>query len=929
MEDFLYAYNQPKQFGKYDFFLDGKITANEVVYKILTEEGEYQNIDIAEKVKEIESRLQTHFTFEHVDKLPTEGKETVIYLVPNAETSGDKDSYNEYMWVKKEETGEGVFELIGSGTYAQQKAELEAESNRAKAAEKVLTENLAQEKEDREGADAALDKKIEAETKRATEKEATIDAELAKRVPYSLHKNVDVVGNKKDVVKLDVPESSNEAMYCPQGLIMGGSAQAAGLVTRGICGVSSPANDGYCVKENLYINYDGTNTYSPGRQLVIQAGEIGVNYGHNLYQFAASRGDAVKGYVDEKVGKETTDREALQEEVTALKSQVNMLEIRIDFLEGQNISEDIETNNIEEALVDTFTQAVTLNNVVISSPQNLALNKENDVTVSIGSITIDGMTYENVQTIAEGDSFLATDTGKIFIDSLGRIGEKDSDGNITKNVIRCKVNVRGNDADGKNVNVISGAVSITLNGDYKNIETSLHSYLSVLPDGYRRCEYLESTGEQKILVNTESFSDFIRLVVDIQYTKTEADQYQGFTTSGSFFGTDANGYWLQNPPFPVVKATTDRLKITNIFDNGNVDINYDGITGKVLNSNQVTCPSLAFFARADNHSFCRIFSITVESKSGLFYNLIPCLDDTGTPCMYDTVNRKALYNQGTGKFLTNRTLPDGYTELEYLEGTGTQWIDTGIKLSNESDFKMTCDFFNALELDGNPHYAFGASSGSVACYAVLPTRYTPHFYLNGTNIAFIDVAQRCVIEYTNNHVILNGVMKIFSNAGEAVTTTENIAVFSCRLGTFPLIGRIYSFSVSRNGQLQLDLQPALDDQNKPCMYDFVSNTPLYNNATTGDDFVYVLPETGTFALRQQDISNMGSLSENGLRRIERLPFNFDGDMDKFIAENNIKPIVETEMPNDGKTYAPNWVQTEEEIILEWIEVEPTVDEIIN
>lgn len=161
MEDFLYAYNQPKQFGKYDLFLDGKITANEVVYKILTEEGEYQNIDVAEKVKEIEGRLQTHFTFEHVDVLPTEGKETVIYLVPNDKNSGDKDSYDEYMWVKKEETGEGVFELIGSGTYAQQKAELEAESNRAKAAEETLTKNLAQEVTDRKGVDSALDEKIE------------------------------------------------------------------------------------------------------------------------------------------------------------------------------------------------------------------------------------------------------------------------------------------------------------------------------------------------------------------------------------------------------------------------------------------------------------------------------------------------------------------------------------------------------------------------------------------------------------------------------------------------------------------------------------------------------------------------------------------------------------------------------------------------
>lgn len=114
------------------------------------------------------------------------------------------------------------------------------------------------------------------------------------------------------------------------------------------------------------------------------------------------------------------------------------------------------------------------------------------------------------------------------------------------------------------------------------------------------------------------------------------------------------------------------------------------------------------------------------------------------------------------------------------------------------------------------------------------------------------------------------------------------------------------------------------------MYDFVTNTPFYNKNTTGDDFVYVLPGTGTatLGLRRQDFTSMGSLSKYGLRRIHRLPFNFDGDMEKFISENNIKPIVKTEMPNDGKYYVPQWTQDDEIITLEWIESEPpTIDEI--
>lgn len=200
MEDFLYSYNQPKQFGKYDLFLDGKVTVNELVYKIITEEGEYQNIDIAEKVKEIESRLQTHFTFEHVDELPTEGKATVIYLVPNDENSGDKDSYNEYMW---DETNK-KFELIGSGTYAQQKAELDAESDRAKAAEQVLTENLTQEVKDREA-------DVDAEEQRATKAEGELSARIKTVEDYKINDRV----NK---IETDLPAEVSRAKKAEEEL---------------------------------------------------------------------------------------------------------------------------------------------------------------------------------------------------------------------------------------------------------------------------------------------------------------------------------------------------------------------------------------------------------------------------------------------------------------------------------------------------------------------------------------------------------------------------------------------------------------------------------------------------------------------------------------------------------------------------------------
>ena len=84
----------------------------------------------------------------------------------------------------------------------------------------------------------------------------------------------------------------------PKGAVFSGTAASAGLVTRGICGVTTPEANGSCSKENLYINYDGNNNYNAGRQVVLQAGAVGTHYGNNVYQYCAVRGDALKAYCD-------------------------------------------------------------------------------------------------------------------------------------------------------------------------------------------------------------------------------------------------------------------------------------------------------------------------------------------------------------------------------------------------------------------------------------------------------------------------------------------------------------------------------------------------------------------------------------------------------------------------------------------------------
>ena len=122
---------------------------------------------------------------------------------------------------------------------------------------------------------------------------AEIKTRLDGKANHKYNQNANVLGVTKTTEQI-----GDEQAVFKKGGIFGGTDAEAGLVTRGICGITSPDENGGCAKENLYINYDGGTEYKSDRQMVLQAGSVGANYGHNLYQYAAARGDAVKGYVD-------------------------------------------------------------------------------------------------------------------------------------------------------------------------------------------------------------------------------------------------------------------------------------------------------------------------------------------------------------------------------------------------------------------------------------------------------------------------------------------------------------------------------------------------------------------------------------------------------------------------------------------------------
>ncbi len=148
-------------------------------------------------------------------------------------------------------------------------------------------------------------------------------------VSYTKHDNV-TAGKKANVTTYTFDQSP---MVVSKGIIIGGTAGNAGLVTRGISGVTAPnETTGACESENLYINFDGNDTY--GRAVVLGASTAGTDitvdtaenavashrYGQTL---AAVRGDQMVNYVIQKLGAHNSSTSAHSDIRTALGNKLD------------------------------------------------------------------------------------------------------------------------------------------------------------------------------------------------------------------------------------------------------------------------------------------------------------------------------------------------------------------------------------------------------------------------------------------------------------------------------------------------------------------------------------------------------------------------------------------------------------------------------
>lgn len=200
------------------------------------------------------------------------------------------------------------------------------------------------------------------------------------------------------------------------------------------------------------------------------------------------------------------------------------------------------------------------------------------------------------------------------------------------------------------------------------------------------------------------------------------------------------------------------------------------------------------------------------------------------------------------------SLPMGYTRLYFLECTGTQYINTGLKATGS--LKISLDVM-ATAWD-YVNYIFG-SEQKVEGNLVFSMDYNKAYsragmYRYGTQFAYFrtgahanDLNIRHKYVFDENVVYRDG--KLFPyNYGTSVikeefTSKNNITLFASYHDNKNLIytrnKKIYSFGIYDNasGRQLLNYIPALGPTGAPCMFDTVTKKPFYNEVTTGADFI--------------------------------------------------------------------------------------------
>lgn len=251
-----------------------------------------------------------------------------------------------------------------------------------------------------------------------------------------------------------------------------------------------------------------------------------------------------------------------------------------------------------------------------------------------------------------------------------------------------------------------------------------------LPTGFTRLAYLESTGTQHLRIDCD-YRTFSNLGASCDYIDFSADKdtpimsvYRDINGNNRFYvpycskGSIYTGYyeWLtigagQN------KGQRTRAGI-NLYDSNVYRMSFGEVSlAGVLSASGVDIsigqPFYIFSYTSyvnSRHAYACVFEARITIGKNLVRWLLPALNNSGVPCMYDVVSRQPFYNAGTGGFIAGVEKQEQLDQLllNLPDRTGQETKVLVIRLTASLATDSQVNYINSIAIPKNWNIAYAA-----------------------------------------------------------------------------------------------------------------------------------------------------------------------------------------------------------------------------
>ena len=360
-----------------------------------------------------------------------------------------------------------------------------------------------------------------------------------------------------------------------------------------------------------------------------------------------------------------------------------------------------------------------------------------------------------------------------------------------------------------------------------------------LPSGYKRLEYIQSSGTQYIDTGIAP-SRTLNVVTTFTVNDDGWNNYSifGSAWSESGFMVDAlSGGKVVFYSKGYGKQVSANVGSPNTIECSQSEFVVNGTSYQMTGTGAESTNNIFIFwvgnqAYTDNRGRMKLYSFQMYDNGTIVRDFIPCKKPDGTIGLWDDVNSVFYGNAGTGAFTAGTVIAiaadaSEITKLEYIQSNGTQYIDTGIVPKNNTRVDADCDITYGTNwimilgsYDPNKYFSWWANGATIYAY-----------YGTSNKIVAGENGRQTLSANKNIWTAGNSTIS-FSEA--SFTANTSIYLFSVHNGGdySKASMKLYSCQIYDNDVLVRDFIAAKLSDGTVGLYDKLSGL-LYINAGTG------------------------------------------------------------------------------------------------